>query len=151
TPLSPLIALLRAKGLSAGARWAMVRALAQLRLRNWRVPAGVTTVAQWYVHARQPQELVERVWQPLAISALNTPADSACAATFIRVLRDSLGGPASASDFVLPQRDLSDLFVDPAIAWLRQHGATLMLRTDVRRLERGSSRRYRLVVGGAEL
>src|SRR5690606_56063 len=53
-----------------------------------------------------------------------------------------------ASDFVLPRRELSDLFVDPAIAWLRQHGARLMLRTDVRKLERGATRRYR-IVGGA--
>ena len=147
-PLTPLLALLGARGLSAASRWAMVRALAQLRLRNWRLPAGVNTVADWYVKARQPAELVERVWQPLAISALNTPADTACAATFIRVLRDSLGGPPGASDFVLPRRELSDLFVDPALAWLRQHGARLMLRTDVRKLERGATRRYR-IVGGA--
>ena len=146
-PLSPLLALLGARGLSMGARWAMVRALTGLRLRNWTAPAGVRTIADWYAHARQPAEVVERVWQPIAISALNTPADSACAATFIRVLRDSLGGPPAASDFVLPRRDLSDLFVDPAIAWLRQHGARLLLRTDVRRLERGTQRRYRLAGG----
>jgi predicted NAD/FAD-binding protein len=145
TPLSPLLALVRAQGLSAGARWAMVRALVQLRLSGWMPPAGVRTVTDWYAHARQPAELVERVWQPLAISALNTPADSACAATFIRVLRDCLGGPPGASDFVLPCRDLSDLFVDPALGWLRQHGARLMLRTDVRRIERGVRLRYRLV------
>ena len=147
TPLSPLLALVRAQGLSAGARWAMVRALVQLRLRGWQPPAGVRTIADWYVQARQPAELIERVWQPLAISALNTPADSACAATFIRVLRDSLGGPPSASDFLLPRRDLSDLFVDPALGWLRQHGARLMLRTDVRRIEPGIRLRYRLVGG----
>ena len=147
-PLSPLLALVGARGLSMGSRWAMVRALVGLRLCNWTAPAGVRTIADWYAHARQPAEVVERVWQPIAISALNTPADSACAATFIRVLRDSLGGPPGASDFVLPRRDLSDLFVDPAIAWLRQHGARLLLRTDVRRLERGTQRRYRLA-GGA--
>jgi hypothetical protein len=61
------------------------------------------------------------------------------------VLRDSLGGPPEASDFILPRRDLSDLFVDPAIAWLRAHGAHLMLRSDVRRIERGTVLPYRLV------
>jgi squalene-associated FAD-dependent desaturase len=148
TPLSPLLALVRAQGLSAASRWALVRALGQLRLRAWRAPAGVTTVSDWYLQARQPTELITRVWQPLVISALNTPAESACASTFLRVLRDSLGGPPTASDLILPRRNLSDLFVDPAIAWLRQHGAHLMLRSDVRRIERGASRRYR-IVGGA--
>ena len=147
-PLTPLLGLIRAQGLSASSRWAMVRALAQLRLTGWRAPAGIRTVSQWYRSARQPDELVSRVWQPLVISALNTPADSACAITFLRVLRDSLGAAPTASDFILPSRNLSDLFVDPAIAWLRQHGAHLMLRSDVRRIERGPVRRYR-ILGGA--
>jgi len=144
-PLSPLLGLVRAQGLSAGSRWAMVRVFAQLRLAGWCPPPGVSTVAEWYRQARQPAELVERMWQPLVISALNTPADRACARTFLRVLRDSLGGPPGASDFVLPLRDLSDLFVDPALGWLRQHGAELMLRSDVRRIERGGTCRYRVV------
>lgn len=146
-PLSPLLGLLRAQGLSAASRWALLRALTRLRLVNWRAPAGVITVADWYRHARQPPELIERFWQPLVISALNTPADSACAATFLNVLRDSFGGAPMASDFMLPRRNLSDLFVDPAVAWLRQHGAQLMLRSEVRRIERGSTARYR-VCGG---
>jgi hypothetical protein len=40
TPLSPLLALVRAQGLSAASRWAMLRALTQLRLSNWRTPSG---------------------------------------------------------------------------------------------------------------
>lgn len=147
-PLSPLLALLRAQGLSVSSRWAMVRVLAQLRFRAWRPPAGVTTVSQWYVHAHQPAQLIERVWQPLVISALNTPADSACAASFLRVMRDSLGGAPTASDFILPRNNLSDLFVDPAIAWLQRHGARILLRSDVRRIERGAATRYR-ILGGA--
>ena len=146
-PLSPLFALLRAQGLSASSRWAMLRVLTQLRLKGWRVPDNVATVSQWYAYARQPAELVARVWQPLVISALNTPADSACAVTFLRVIRDSLGAGPTASDFIQPRQNLSDLFVDPAIAWLRQHGAHLMLRSDVRRIERGSSTRYRILGG----
>lgn len=149
-PLSPLFGLIRAQGLSASSRWAMVRALTQLRVTGWRTPAGIRTVSQWYRHARQPEELVARVWQPLVISAMNTPADSACATTFLQVLRDSLGAAPTASDFILPTRNLSDLFVDPAIGWLRQHGAHIMLRSDVRKIEKGSTRRYRIVGGSRQ-
>lgn len=147
-PLSSLLALLRARGLSAGARWAMLRALLWLRVAGWRVPPGVVTVDDWFRQARQPAELVDRVWRPLVISALNTPTDRACAATFLRVIRDSLGANPAASDFILARRTLGDLFVDPGIAWLRAHGAEVSLRCDVRRIVRGADRRYR-VLGGA--
>ncbi len=145
--LSPLIALLRAQGLSLAARWAIMRVLVRLRLTGGLPPPGVTTVSEWYVQARQPQELIQRVWQPLVISALNTPADRACAATFLQVVRDSLGAAPEASDFILPRRNLSDLFVDPAIDWLQRHGVHLMLRTDVRRVGRGTTSRYRIAAG----
>jgi hydroxysqualene dehydroxylase len=144
-PLTPLLALLGARGLSAGSRWALVRTLAQLRIGRWRLPRGVSTVGEWYRRTHQPQELIERFWQPLAISALNTPADSACAATFLAVLRDSLGAGPEAGDFILPRQDLSHLFVDPAIAWLRRHDAAVVLRTDIRRIERAGPVRYRVV------
>ncbi|NLD56276.1 MAG: FAD-dependent oxidoreductase [Burkholderiaceae bacterium] len=146
-PLSSLFGLLRARGLSAGSRWAMMRALLGLRMAGWRVPEGVLTVDDWFGQARQPAELVERVWRPLVIAALNTPTDRACAATFLRVVRDSLGAGHAASDFILARRNLGDLFVDPGIAWLREHGAEVTLRCDVRRIVRGGSHRYR-VLGG---
>ncbi|MGE3923197.1 MAG: hydroxysqualene dehydroxylase HpnE [Lautropia sp.] len=135
-PWSLLVALARAHGLSAGSRWAMIRALLRARIAGWRPPAGVATVADWYRSARQPPELVARIWQPIVVSAMNTPADDACAATFLRVLRDSFGATPAASDFVLPHATLSDLFVDPAIASLRSRGGLIRLRSDIRRIER---------------
>ena len=55
----------------------------------------------------------------------------------MRVLRDSLGRAPAASDFVLTGQDLGALFVDPALAWLKEQGCPVLLRTPVREIRVG--------------
>ena len=71
--------------------------------------------------------VISHLIEPLCVSALNTPMDQACATVFLRVLRDALySGPGSA-DFLLPRSDMSALLPDAALAWLRTHGAQVVL------------------------
>ncbi len=73
---------------------------------------------------------------PLCVAALNTPANEASAAVFLRVLRDALfSGPGSA-DLLLPRVSLGDLFPVPATSWLQRHGAVVQTATRVRELAR---------------
>jgi hydroxysqualene dehydroxylase len=73
---------------------------------------------------------------PLCVAALNTPANEASAAVFLRVLRDALfSGPGSA-DLLLPRVSLGELFPAPATIWLQRHGATVQMGTRVRELAR---------------
>ena len=72
--------------------------------------------------------------EPLCVAALNTPAQDASAAVFLRVLKDALfSGPGSA-DLLLPRAGLSELLPDPAAAWLARHGAELRMSCRVDRL-----------------
>jgi len=130
-PLHLLGALARARGLSVGDRFAMLRMMARLTLARWRVPAGLTVAALLRRH-RQPVRLVEALWEPLCVGALNTGLEHACAQAFCAVLRDSLGASARASDFLLPHRTLSDVLPRPAERWLRAHGVTVHLQSPVR-------------------
>ncbi len=142
--LTPLLALLGARGLALRHRWALVRTLLNARRQRWLPGPGVTTVADWYRASRQPPELIRAFWHPLVISTLNTPAPAACAATFLRVLRDSLGAAPAATDFLLPRVSLGEFFVNPMVEGLQRHGGQLALRRDVRRINGGQRRRYRL-------
>ena len=133
-PAGILLGLIGARGLSRGERWALVRLLGALRWRGWRGFDGLT-VAQLLDRFAQPPQLQARLWDPLCIAALNTAMDEACAQSFVNVLRDSLGAPGGASDFLIPTTTLGALFPEPAATWLSARGATLRLRTPVRRIE----------------
>ncbi len=132
-PWHLLVALLGAQGLSVRERWAMLRLVAALRARGWRTHAGETVAALLARH-RQPGSLVERLWTPLCVGAMNTPPEAACAAAFAAVLRDTLGSACEASDFVLPRTTLDDAITRPALAWLSAHGAEVSFGATVRSL-----------------
>jgi len=132
-PWHLLAALAAARGLSMRERWAMLRLVAALRVRGWRTPPG-ETVATLLARQRQPRSLVERLWAPLCVGAMNTPPETACAAAFAAVLRDTLGSASDASDFVLARTTLDDAVTRPAIAWLRTRGAEVSFGTTVRSL-----------------
>ncbi|HKX41735.1 MAG TPA: hydroxysqualene dehydroxylase HpnE [Burkholderiaceae bacterium] len=78
-------------------------------------------------------ELIE----PLCVAALNTPAQEASAAVFLRVLKDALFSGSGSADLLLPRAGLSELLPDPAAAWLAQHGAALRMSRRVGELAPG--------------
>jgi squalene-associated FAD-dependent desaturase len=132
-PLHTGWALLRARGLSGAERLAMVRLMRGLQRAGWRTGQGETVEAllrRW----QQPARLIARLWAPLCIGALNTLPEHACARSFSVVLRDTLGASRPASDFVTAERPLGSLLPEPALARLRQLGASIRLRETVRTL-----------------
>lgn len=146
-PLHLAWALTGARGLGPGGRRAMLRLMLALRAAGWRVPAG-ETVSTLLARYRQPPLLVERIWAPLCIGALNTLPEHACAATFATVLRDTLGAGRAASDFVLPDAPLGAVLPEPALQRLRELGARVHLRTPVRTLARTEAGRWEVAASG---
>lgn len=134
-PWHLLAALLFGRGVDVAQRLAAIRLVSALRACGWRVGDG-ETVADLLARHRQPAALVERLWSPLCVAALNTAIEVACAAVFARVLRDTIGAAREASDFVLPRTTLGDALAHPAWRWLRAHGARLFPSTTLRALAR---------------
>lgn len=120
-PLHMAYALLFAKGLSWEDRLCAVRFMSSLKRASFRVDQHLTVKALLEKHG-QTAALVKFVWQPLTISALNTPITEASAQVFVNVLRDALAGAREASDLLLPKVDLTALFPEPAAQWLATHG-----------------------------
>ncbi|GHU15178.1 hypothetical protein FACS189441_6470 [Betaproteobacteria bacterium] len=94
------------------------------------------SVAEWLTAAGQTGILRQRLWEPLCLAALNTPAERASAQVFAYVLRDSLGSAESgATDLLLPRDTLSALLPEPAAAWLQAQGVQIHTRQRIRRLQ----------------
>ena len=64
--------LLTARGLGVKDRWAAIRFMLALKRLKYQVNARLT-VAELLSAQRQSQNLIDHLWQPLTISALNTP------------------------------------------------------------------------------
>jgi squalene-associated FAD-dependent desaturase len=124
-PFNTLIALLTATGLSAAERYAALRFMLVQRVKRFNL-ASDCSVARLLEQHGQPATLVHKLWAPLCIAALNTPPTTASAQVFLNVLRDSLVQRRADSDMILPTRDLSTLFPEPAAAYVRMHGGKVL-------------------------
>jgi squalene-associated FAD-dependent desaturase len=116
--------LLMAHGLTPAERWSMVAWSRRQARQGWHAPADANAAS---LLAGEPAGLVRRLWRPLCLAALNVELAQASAQVFLNVLRDSLGGGARQSHLLLPRCDLSAAFPDPAVDWLRAHGADVQM------------------------
>jgi len=79
--------------------------------------------------------LYDRLLEPLAISALNTPPDQALSKLMWAVVEGSLLKGGAACIPLVPRVGLSESFIDPAIAWLQARGGQMHLSHRVAELE----------------
>ncbi|GGE73932.1 squalene-associated FAD-dependent desaturase [Paenalcaligenes hominis] len=119
-PFHLLGPLVNAKGLAFKDRFALGKLYRYLRTRQWQVPAG-QTVAMLLQHTQQPEVLIQKLWHPLCLAALNTPIDAACAQLFAHVLRDSLGGARAATQMLIPLRPMGSLWAEQALQHAQIH------------------------------
>lgn len=120
-PLHLAWALLTAKGISGADRMAAARFINAMKARRYRIEHDCTVASLLADHA-QPVVLIEYLWAPLCVAALNTPVERASAQIFLNVLRDSLGTGRAASDLLLARTDLTALFPKPAADFVRARG-----------------------------
>ncbi|PXW95034.1 squalene-associated FAD-dependent desaturase [Sphaerotilus hippei] len=119
---------------SLGERLALSRAALGWMRARFRCEASLT-VAQ--LSARLPSRVRAEIIDPLCVAALNTPATTASAAVFLRVLQDALFAGPGSSDLLIPRRPLAELLPEPALAWLARHGADLRAGQRVQSLQPG--------------
>ena len=129
-------ALLSARGLGWRDKLAAMRFVRSLQACGWK-PMPVWTVAELLRHRRQPAAVIDMLWAPLCLAALNTPPEKASAELFARVLKDTLAGAPRDSDMLLPCVDLSSLWPDAATLPLtmRYHSTVRQVQIDANSVE----------------
>ena len=116
--------------------------LAVLRLRR---AARTDTVA---AILDRDTVLFRRLWQPLAVAALNTAAEDASARLFWRVVAETVGRGAAACRPLLAREGLSESLVDPALVYLARHGGEVRFSARLTALGLGQGRVEALLFGG---
>jgi hydroxysqualene dehydroxylase len=79
-------------------------------------------------------ELYRVLWEPLAVSALNTPVEEASAQGFWRVLAKTLARGGSFARPLIARETLADTFVTPGVEFLAARGGSVRLGTRIKRL-----------------
>ena len=118
----------------------LANARAQLKGRSSKRAASPDeTVRQWLERNGQAPKLVELLWEPLAVAALNQPIDEAAAEPFARVLALMLGDDPRDSAVALPLKPLDELYTEPARAFLESRGSVVRLNAPARIVVDGES------------
>ena len=156
-PLHLLAGVLEWDALSWADKLSALRMAAPLNLARRELRGGTAiaaspgeTVDGWLVRNGQTARLREMLWHPLALAALNQPADQAAAPLFARVLAEMFGNDPRSAAIVLPARPLHLMYAEPARAYIEQHGgvvrtgatATVVIEGDVVRSVTGGGDRW---------
>ncbi|HOJ58927.1 MAG TPA: hydroxysqualene dehydroxylase HpnE [bacterium] len=130
--------------------WHLLAGLFRMRSLGWRDgwaaihfglalkrPGAVhqsETVSELCRRLRQPEALRKRLWDPIALSALNEDLSSADARLFQAVLQSAFFSRAEDSKLALPVVPLGDLLGDKAIRFLEERNGKVWLGRSVTRL-----------------
>ncbi len=123
-PFHLALALLRATGLAREDKLSLARFSTTARWMDWKL-YNDCSVSEMLERYDQTPRLIQLMWRPLCLAALNTPPERASAQVFLNVLRDSLGAARASSDMLLPRLDLSALFPARAGEFVASHGGTV--------------------------
>lgn len=118
SPLHLLVGLLRWDAIG----WRDCAAAARIGFAT--TPGPRDTVRQWLERQGQTPRLIELLWEPLAVAALNQTIDEASAGPFAIVVRRILDGRRSAA-LGLPARPLDELYAVPGRAYLEARGGAV--------------------------
>ncbi len=132
-PFNMLFGLFGCEGLSFNERVSAIKFMAQLKLSRYRIQKD-TSLEAYLIAKKQNPKLIEMLWEPLCLAALNTPIAIASTRIFLNVLRDSFSGNKKNSDFLLPKVDLSKALSNPLSHYIKAKGGKIHLNNQVRKL-----------------
>lgn len=136
-PLHLLFGLMLATGLSWSDKLKALRWLLRCKWQGYQLAQDIT-VFELLTQANQSQCLIDGLWEPLCLGALNTPIHLASAQVFLNVLRDSFNKHKQDSDFLLAKTDLTQALSQPLAEYIQQQGGRIVQhRAQQLRLEEG--------------
>lgn len=113
-----------ARGLSPRERLELLRISRRLLAGRIALDSDMSARALLLGEGQGPR-LLQALWEPLCLAALNTPLAEASARIFLEVLRRTFAGEADHADLLIPRDDLGVLLPEPASDFIERHGGTV--------------------------
>lgn len=125
-PLHLLAGVIRWTGIDWRDRAALVH------MRRMDDGPASETVRQWLVRHRQTPRLIELLWEPLAVAALNQAIDEASGAAFAGVLRRMFTKNRRDCALGLPLKALDELYTFPSRTYIERAGGVVRVNAPAR-------------------
>ena len=110
------------------------------RPRRVRLHPDRQTVRDWLIAHGQTPRLIEFLWEPLAVAALNQSIDVAAADSFLVVLRRMFNGTPRAAAIALPRKPLDEMYAIPAKRFIARYGGEVRESAPAHVVFRGTPR-----------
>jgi len=133
-PLHLLYALFTAKGLKFKDRIAAIRFGLHVKNNNYQLKQDIS-VHELFKLTQQTDILIRQLWEPLCLSTMNTAIKDASANVFMNVFKDAFTNKRKDADLLLSTTDLSNLFPNSAIRYIRNNGGEVYLKARVDNIE----------------
>ena len=133
-PLHLLFALLTAEGLNFKDKIAAVKFGLNLKKHNYYFKDDISVKALFKL-TKQTDILIRQLWEPLCLATMNTPIEHASANVFMHVFKDAFTHKSSDADALLPTTDLSNVFPNAAINYIKSKGTEVYLKSRVENIE----------------
>ena len=146
-PLHLLPSLIRTRYLSRRDKLGLATMLAQIVLRR---PGRKATAVEYLRRLSTSEGAIDKVIEPILVSALNEQMDAASAAYARMVLLRTLVGGKRGYRLGVPKTPLSDLVAVPASRYLRDRGCQIRTCARVQRIHTDGQRARSLVTDSGE-
>jgi squalene-associated FAD-dependent desaturase len=135
SPFHLVVGILRLNTMSIRDRLRLLSLLVRVSRQKERtlINDGMT-VDKWLTSCNQTDECKENFWNVIATATLNESPEQASASLFLKVLREAFLNGRDGSVLMIPNKGLSDLYVDDAQRYIHEHGGEVINRTRVRRV-----------------
>jgi squalene-associated FAD-dependent desaturase len=135
SPFHLVVGIVQLKTLSLRDRLRLLSLVVQVGWQNkGALIRDGLTVDEWLTSCNQTEECKENFWNVIATATLNESPRQASASLFLKVLREAFLNGRDGSVLMVPNKGLSDLYVEDAQKYIHEHGGEVINRTRVRRV-----------------
>ena len=136
-PFHLLLGLLSAKGITLSDKFHAIELLSWMKWCGFRLKDDEPLLTL-LTRKNQSKVLIQQLWEPLCLSALNTPIELASAQVFLNVLRDSFSKKKHDADVLLPAHDLTSLISEPMAHYITHHGGEVRCSINIQNITHSS-------------